>query len=84
MKLDVKQKVLLAIYMEYQKDIPIMESVITAKELGLTQEVFTMALRKLENEGLIQDIDFIWADNEVYDIIFGDMLITNDGIDYVE
>jgi len=35
MELDTKQKVLLAIYMEYQKDIPNMSEAIRAETLGI-------------------------------------------------
>lgn len=84
MKLDTKQKVLITIYTEYQKDVPIMEESITAENLGLSEESFVMALRKLKNEGLIQNIEFYWGDNEVGDFMFSDMLISSYGIDYVE
>ncbi|WP_315114524.1 YjcQ family protein [uncultured Clostridium sp.] len=84
MKLDAKQRVLVAIYTEYQKDIPNMEETITGENLELDEEVFVMALRKLENEGLIQNIEFLWGDGEVQYFGFGDMLISSYGIDYVE
>lgn len=84
MKLDAKQRVLIAIYTEYQKDIPNMQETITGENLELDEEVFVMALRKLENEGLIQNIEFFWAEGEVQYFGFGDMLISSYGIDYVE
>jgi len=37
--------------------------------------VYKIALRKLKNEGLMQNITFLWADNEIQDVIFGYMLI---------
>lgn len=52
MDLDSKQRVLLAIYTEYQKDIPIMED-ITDELLGLEVEVFGIAVGKLINEDMI-------------------------------
>ena len=51
-QLDAKQKVLLAIYAEYQKDIPDM-SLITFENLDMDCKAFYVALDKLENEGLI-------------------------------
>jgi len=50
--LDSKQRVLLAIYTEYQKDIPTMED-ITAEALELDIEVFGIAVEKLINEQMI-------------------------------
>lgn len=84
MKLDAKQKVLIAIYTEYQKDMPNMNETITSERLCLDEEVFVMALRKLENEQLIQNINFLWADNKIYRYGFGDMLISVYGIEYIE
>lgn len=52
MELDSKQRVLLAIYTEYQKDIPVMKD-ITHKLLGLEIQVFGIAVEKLINEGMI-------------------------------
>ncbi|MDB8794300.1 YjcQ family protein [Romboutsia sp. 1001216sp1] len=55
MKLDTKQKVLIAIYTEYQKDIPEIHSEVRAEKLGIDEEAFDIAIVKLENEGLITD-----------------------------
>lgn len=83
MKLDTKQKVLVAIYIEYQKDSPNMKKAINAENLQLSQDIFIMALRKLDNEGLI-NIEFFWAEDEIYEFEFDDMLISYYGIEYVE
>lgn len=48
-----KEKVLVAIYDEYQKDLPDMGT-ITAESLGLELEVFAVAIEKLYNEELIR------------------------------
>ncbi len=53
MEFDAKQKVLFAIYAEYQKDLPDMDKNITAESVGLNYKTFLTALIKLENEGLI-------------------------------
>lgn len=52
-KLDSKQKVLIAIYLEYQKDLPCMKENIKAQLLGLDIDVFNVAIEKLQNEALI-------------------------------
>lgn len=52
MQLDSKQKVLMAIYAEYQKDIPDMD-LVSFESLDMDSKVFYIALDKLENEGLI-------------------------------
>ena len=58
MDLDNKQKVLIAIYTEYQKDLPDMENAITANNLGIGRDVLKVALNKLTNEGLITGVIF--------------------------
>lgn len=59
MNLDTKQKVLIAIYTEYQKDIPEIHNEITPEKLGIDEEIFDIAIVKLENEGLIIDTSLI-------------------------
>lgn len=58
MDIDAKQKVLFAIYMEYQKDNPDMEKNIKADVLGLTMDVYKISLDKLDNENLISGVNF--------------------------
>lgn len=53
MELDVKQQILVAIYTEYQKDIPMIHKEVTPSSLGIDKEKFNIAIAKLENEGLI-------------------------------
>ena len=86
MEFDSKQKVLLAIYTEYQKDMPKMKDVIKAEVLGLERDVFKIALEKLENEGLITDIHFIRGGNSHIPnaVITDSVKMTNYGIEYVE
>jgi hypothetical protein len=60
MELDTKQKVLLALYAEYQKDLPNMRE-IRADTLGLTKDVFYVAIEKLQNEGFIRDANIAYA-----------------------
>ena len=50
--IDVKLQVLLAIYAEYQRDIPCMDNV-THRTLEIDEQAFRAALIKLQNEGLI-------------------------------
>ena len=53
MGLDIKQKVLIAIYTEYQKDLPNIDGNVRADILGIDNNIFNVAIEKLENEGLI-------------------------------
>lgn len=78
-ELDSKQRVLLAIYTEYQKDIPEMFS-ITAENLGMDEEVFIIALEKLVNEELINAVDFYMGG----DYSLERTKMTNYGLQYVE
>jgi len=85
LELDTKQKVLLAIYTEYQKDIPNMRGNITAEKLGIGREVFTIALEKLNNEKLVNNIQFSKGGNGGTLIPWvDDMVISSYGINYIE
>ena len=84
MKLDTKQKVLVAIYTEYQNDIPNMSNNIKASELGIDGEVFAIALYKLMNEGLIRGVNFVKVKHKIVATYLDELMMTRDGIDYVE
>ena len=84
MRLDTKQKLLVAIYTEYQKDIPDMEEEITPDKLGLERKVFIWALDKLVNEEYITEYEKYFADSKCQEYSLYSMKITRDGIDYVE
>lgn len=84
MKFDSKQKVLLAIYTEYQKDLPNMRENIKADKLGLENDVFFTALEKLENEGLITDVQIIRGGGKLIMVMTDSMKMTKEGIEYVE
>lgn len=83
---DAKQKVLIAIYTEYQKDIPDMNANIKADLLGLSQDEFKAAMDKLDNENLINGAKFSrGGSNSIPLAVFIDNLkMTSKGIDYVE
>jgi hypothetical protein len=85
-KLDTKQMVLVAIYTEYQKDIPAMDKTITAADLGIDREAFYIALLKLTNEGLINGVEFTKGGrgNKILGAITTNIMMTSKGIDYVE
>jgi len=53
MKLDIKQKFLTAMYLEYQKDDPNYKENVTPEKLHISKEQFQSALSKLDNEELI-------------------------------
>ncbi|MBU3176079.1 YjcQ family protein [Clostridium estertheticum] len=86
MQLDTKQKVLVAIYIEYQKDIPDMGKNIKSNILGIDAEVFVNAISKLMNEEYITEVDILRGGigGKIQSIILRDMMITRDGIEYVE
>lgn len=86
MELDTKQKVLVAIYIEYQKDIPSMGENIKSKVLGIESEVFTNAITKLINEGYITGVKISRGGigNKIIAMFVNDMMISRDGIEYVE
>lgn len=84
MEFDTKQKVLLAIYLEYQKDIPDMSS-IKAETVGVDREVFDIALDKLDNEQLVKGIRFSrGSQNEVLMAFIDTAKMTTKGLQYVE
>ena len=83
MDFDSKQKVLIAIYMEYQKDIPDMEQV-AAQSVGLDQQIFFIALDKLENEGLIRGVSYSRRGSEIFMAFTKNIMMTTHGLYYVE
>lgn len=84
MKLDTKQQVLLAFYLEYQKDLPDMKN-ITNTALNMDIDVFHVAVEKLDNEGYITGFKTYPADNNrFYNVRMDDIKLTRDGIEYVE
>ncbi|WP_206810725.1 hypothetical protein [Paradesulfitobacterium ferrireducens] len=86
MKPDTKQQVLLALYTEYQRDLPNFNH-ISAASLGMEVETFNFALKKLQDEELIGDVHLIWGDeNESVPmgVILSLCKLTRLGIEYVE
>lgn len=88
MGLDTKQKVLIAIYTEYQKDIPDFKNNIKADILGLPVEVFRIAVAKLENEGMICDVNILKGGStklwNIQMVMIDNVKMTSYGIDYIE
>lgn len=84
MKLDTKLLVLLAIYTEYQKDLPNMVSNITAKKLDMENEVFNTAICKLDNKNLINNALLFPRGGRKVEVKLSNMLISSYGIDYIE
>ncbi|MDR6553982.1 YjcQ family protein [Paenibacillus qinlingensis] len=81
--LDTKQKVLVAIYLEYQKDLPEMNKNIDASILELSDDVFLIAIRKLHNEGLITGGRFY--EHPLKGVASTEyIMMTKAGIEYVE
>jgi hypothetical protein len=84
MDLNIKQQVLVAIYVEYQKKLPDMKSV-KADALGISTEQFYIALDKLDNEGLVNNIEIVRGSNGIPVIVKPDNAnMSSYGIEYVE
>jgi hypothetical protein len=85
LKLDSKQKVLVAIYIEYQKDIPNMFENITSEKLGMSKDVFNIAVEKLQSEELIKDANVSHVMGLEYpDVLMDFTKMTRLGIEYIE
>ncbi|WP_068782004.1 YjcQ family protein [Paenibacillus sp. GM2] len=84
-ELDAKQKVLISLYLEYQKDIPNMSS-IRHTDIGLEYDVFKVAVDKLFNEGFITDLIVTHGGQGLVPIHINlvNCRMTRLGIDYVE
>ena len=90
MEFTTKDKVLIAIYNEYQKDIPNMNSV-SARSLDIELEAFGVAVEKLANEELVNlrnrledSIRRGGTGSKVHSTDIGGAMVTRRGIDYVE
>lgn len=85
-ELDVKQRVLVLIYTEYQKDIPDMKGTITATNLNISPDVFKIALHKLDNERYISGVRYARGGpgNKILSVFTDEIMMTRDGINYVE
>lgn len=88
MGLDTKQKVLIAIYTEYQKDLPNIDGNVKANTLGIDNKVFNVAIEKLENEGLITGSNLSkGGSSTVWNTLMVNLnhtKMTPDGISYIE
>lgn len=78
-ELDLKQRVLVAFYLEYQKELPEMNSV-SADTLDTDQQRFGIAVKKLQNEGFITGAKFAKLDMVFTDFI----MLTGYGLQYAE
>lgn len=85
-ELDLKQRILVAIYTEYQKDLPDMKNNINAEVLGIQGDKFRVALDKLQNEGFIKGtvITRGGQGNKILSAFTSKTMMTRDGIEYVE
>lgn len=83
MELDTKQKVLLTVYVEYQKDLPDFEKALTSANMGMPNGVIYTALRKLQYEELITEYETRTADGRVGSSLQR-IMMTRQGIEYVE
>lgn len=85
MELSAKDKILLAMYTEYQKDIPDMDSVVTMKNLCLNKEEFYIGIEKLLNEHLINGGGYSRGNkNRIITAFLNDAMPSVYGLRYVE
>jgi hypothetical protein len=84
MKLSAKDKILVAIYIEYQKDIPDMDEAIKMEKLNLYNDEYLIGISKLENEGLINGARLIYGDDCIIMAIMDDVMPSVCGLRYVE
>lgn len=83
MDLDSKQKVLMAIYIEYQKDYPDYENAVYNPVFAFSADAVLIALKKLQNEGLIAGFEWRMPDGSCKCDICN-MMLTPAGQSYVE
>lgn len=83
MLIDAKRTVLLAMFLEYQKDIYDMSKV-TAESLELDERVFNIAVSKLQHEGYIEGAHITFIHGEVYGARVRESLPTPYAIRYLE
>jgi hypothetical protein len=87
MEIDAKHKALYAIYAEYQKDAPDM-TMITPNAIGLDEDVFKMALVKLQNEEFIHGLHVPGISQQKglipVRVVWESVMPTRFGIEYVE
>jgi hypothetical protein len=80
LQIDLKQKILLAFYVEYQKDSSHLMN-IDHRVVGVTIDMFVSALEKLDNEELvIYELTYPSLDPKVVSYV----TITRRGIEYIE
>lgn len=87
MELDIKQEVLIALYAQYQRDIPEMEKV-TAAALNMDSVAFMFSLLKLQTEGLICGCVFIPPNEKnarrIRAVEKKNIFLTREGVEYVQ
>ena len=84
MKHTSKETVMLAVYIEYQKDLPQMKN-INHTALNMDKDVFNTALDKLSNERYITGVSVFSADSEkFYSVNTENIKPTPEGLLYAE
>lgn len=76
--LDLKQRLLVALYLEYQKELPVMKTV-DFELLETDSKRFRVAIQKLQNEGLITGAKFAGPNTYIHGV-----MLTVYGLEYVE
>ena len=85
MQLEKKDQVLLALYVEYQKDIPKMSNV-TENVVGLDRDAFKVSIAKLQSEGYIQQavVQYGGDGNIPLYANIDNVMLTVKGIEHIE
>lgn len=81
--LSAKEKLLIAIFIEYQNDIPNMER-LNFKELEIEGDVLHSALIKLQNEGLIHDFKPVTGGGRMISFDKRALMPTKEGLSWAE
>lgn len=84
MELNPEQQVLLALFVEYSKDIPNMDN-ITFTSLGMDKEVFNVALDKLNTKGYLNNFSPARGkNNKILVVWLNGVSLSNDAIKAAE
>ena len=88
MIIDTKREILTALFVEYQKDIPNFNNVRTKFiQAGMDNNVFNMAILKLDNEGYIHNVNYVKGGRNPHGILsvrLDKALLTGQTVRYLE
>ena len=85
-KLNNKEKVLIAFYVEYLNPLPDIDNNVNPKKLGINVTEFYVAIENLQNEGLIIGAKFQYGGDNPYPlaVMWENVKLTRQGIEHIE